>query len=177
MTRPARRRCRGERGVAGILVLSLTAVLALVGAVSATLAVVAVARQRAAAAADLSALAAAERSTLGPAAACDHARAVAGAAGARLLRCSVRGDVAEVVAEVRPPGRLGMLGAATARARAGSVSEAGSAAGGPSVAGAGGPLRAGHPLRDGRTTPPGQGGAQRAQPSSCSWEKEATTLT
>ena len=125
MSRRARRRCRGERGVAGILVLSLAAVLLLAGLGSGALAAVAVARQRAAAAADLSALAAAERAGRGPEAACARAMTVAGLAGARVVRCSVRGDVAEVVAEVRPPGRLGMLGTTTARARAGAAGRPG----------------------------------------------------
>ncbi len=125
MSRHPRRRCRGERGVAGILVLSLAAVLLLVGLVSAALAAVVVARQRAAAAADLSALAAAERAVLGSEAACARAVTIAGLAGARVVRCSVRGDVVEVVAEVRPLGRVGMLGTTTGRARAGSAGRPG----------------------------------------------------
>jgi secretion/DNA translocation related TadE-like protein len=97
----------------------LAGVLTLVGAGSASLAAVAVARQRAAAVADLSALAAAERALQGPAVACARAGRVAQLAGARLRSCTLTGDVADVVAEVRPPGRLGQLGAASARARAG----------------------------------------------------------
>ena len=113
------RRCSGESGAAAVLILALAGVLTLVGATSASLAAVAVARQRAAAVADLSALAAAERALLGQGAACARAGRVAQLAGARLRSCTLTGDVADVVAEVRPPGRLGQLGVATARARAG----------------------------------------------------------
>lgn len=117
--RQGARRCHGEAGVAAILILALAAVLTLVGAGSASLAAVAVARQRAASVADLSALAAAERALLGQAAACERAGRVAQLAGARLRSCTLTGDVADVVAEVRPPGPLGRLGTASARARAG----------------------------------------------------------
>jgi len=117
--RLVRHRCQGDAGVAALLVLSLSGVLTLVGAGSAALAAVAVARQRAAAAADLSALAAAERALLGRDVACHRAGEVAHLAGARVRTCSLGGDVAEVVTEVRPPGRLGLLGTASSRARAG----------------------------------------------------------
>ena len=116
MSRP-----RGEAGVALVLVLSLSSVLALVGALSASLAAVAVARQRAAAVADLAALGAAARALDGQAAACGRAERLAERDGGRILACTLVGDVAEVTAQVRPPGPLGRLGAATARARAGPV--------------------------------------------------------
>jgi secretion/DNA translocation related TadE-like protein len=109
----------GDAGVAGVLVLSLSCVLALVGALGANLAAVAVARQRAAAVADLAALAAAARVLDGPAAACARASRLAADSGGLLASCAVDGDVAVVVAEVRPAGPLGRLGAASARARAG----------------------------------------------------------
>ena len=112
-------RCRGQGGVAGVLVLSLAAVLGLLGAGSASLAAVAVARQRAASAADLAALAAAERALDGQQAACQRASSVARVAGAHVRTCSLTGDVADILAEVRPPGWLGRLGVAAARARAG----------------------------------------------------------
>lgn len=54
------------------------------------------ARHRAGGAADLAALAAADRAFEGRARACAAARRVAEAQGARLLRCAVRGDVADV---------------------------------------------------------------------------------
>jgi secretion/DNA translocation related TadE-like protein len=94
-------------------------VLALLGATGSALAAVAVARQRAAAVADLAALAAAQRALDGPAAACARAAQLAAADGARLLRCTLTGDVATVVAQVTPPGPIGRIGSATARARAG----------------------------------------------------------
>ena len=113
------RRARGDQGVATVLVLALAAVLALLGAGSTSLAAVAVARQRAASAADLSALAGAERVLDGQASACARARHIAGLVGAKLLTCSVTDDVVDLVVEVRPAGPLGLLGAAASRARAG----------------------------------------------------------
>lgn len=81
------------------------------------------ARHRAGGAADLAALAAADRALHGTGAACTAARRVAGAQGATLVRCSVRGEIADVTArvafgpyapEVRsragPPGPLGSPG-------------------------------------------------------------------
>lgn len=119
--RPSGSRCSGEDGVATVLVLSLAAVLVLFAAVAAALAAVAVARQRAASAADLSALAAAAVTLEGPDVACDRARRLAVLAGARVSSCSVEGDLVHVVAEVRPPGAIGRLGTASAQARAGPV--------------------------------------------------------
>ena len=114
MSRPV-----GERGVAGVLVLALASILALVGALSSSLAAVAVARQRAAGVADLAALAAAGRALDGSSVACDRAAALAGRNGGRLTSFPLDGEQAEVVAEVRPAGVLGGLGAASARASAG----------------------------------------------------------
>ena len=113
------RRAPGDQGVASVFVLALAAVLALLGAGSASLAGVAVARQRAASAADLSALAAAEGVLEGQSAACARARRVAALVGAELVTCSIAGDTVDLVVEVRPAGRLGRLGTASARARAG----------------------------------------------------------
>lgn len=109
----------GERGAAAVLVLSLAAVLALLGAVAAALGAVAVARHRAASAADLAALAAADRALDGVGPACAAAARASRAVSATLDSCRIVGDVAEVVVSVRPPGRLGDLGVARARARAG----------------------------------------------------------
>ncbi|WUS32118.1 hypothetical protein OG357_21180 [Streptomyces sp. NBC_01255] len=58
------------------------------------------ARHRAGGAADLAALAAADRALWGEAEACAVASRVAAAQGAELLRCAVRGDIAEVTATV-----------------------------------------------------------------------------
>lgn len=123
MTAASRRRCAGERGVGVVLVLAFAAVLALVGATASAVAAVAVARQRAAAVADLAALAGAQHAPHGAARACAWAGRVAAADAATLRGCRVRGDVVEVVAQVRPPGPLGRLGTATSRARAGPASQ------------------------------------------------------
>lgn len=113
---------RGDRGAGAALVLAVTALLLLVAATAATLVAVAVARQRAAAVADLAALAAAAHALDGPVAACVWAGRTSAADGGRLLTCVLDGDVADVTVEVRPPGPLGRLGAATSRARAGPAS-------------------------------------------------------
>ena len=109
----------GERGAATVLVLALAGVLALVAALSATVGAVAVARHRAASAADLAALAAADRALTGAAPACAAARRAAAAAHAVLETCSIDGDVADVVAAVRPAGALGSWGVARSHSRAG----------------------------------------------------------
>lgn len=110
---------RGDDGAAAVLVLCAALVLALAAGVLVTLSSVAVARQRAASAADLSALAAAQAALHGPAAACARADRLARDVGASVVSCRLDGDVARVVAEVRPTGPLGRLGAARAHARAG----------------------------------------------------------
>ena len=119
MTPRRARRCSGEAGVAGVLVLCLAVVVASCGAVLVSVAAVGLARHRAAGVADLAALAAAERALAGPGAACAAAARTAAAGAGRVLSCTVTGEVAHVVAEVRPPGWLGTLGAARSQARAG----------------------------------------------------------
>ncbi|MFE2376364.1 Rv3654c family TadE-like protein [Streptomyces sp. NPDC059398] len=59
------------------------------------------ARHRAGGAADLAALAAADRALQGQATACAAAVRVAGAQGARVVRCGVRDEIADVTAEAR----------------------------------------------------------------------------
>lgn len=108
-----------ERGAAAVLVLACAGVLVLLSLTAGAVAAVAVARQRAASVADLAALAAAGRALDGERAACARAGVVAALSGATVTSCRVDGDVAELVVQVRPPGRLGELGAATGRARAG----------------------------------------------------------
>ncbi len=103
------------------MVLGLAAVLLLCGAVATALAAVAVTRHRAASAADLSALAAAGAVLEGPEVACDRARTLAAQVGALVTHCRVDGDRVDVVAQVRPAGPLGHLGAASVRAAAGPV--------------------------------------------------------
>ena len=113
------RRCRGDAGMTAPIVLALAGLLALLGATASSVAAVGVARQRAAAVADLAALAAAQHALEGQQVACGWAQRVAHADAAAVRSCRLSADVAEVVAEVRPPGPLGRLGVATSRARAG----------------------------------------------------------
>jgi secretion/DNA translocation related TadE-like protein len=103
----------GSAAVYAVLLLVLVSAAAgLTVAAGAALAV----RHRAGAAADLAALATADHALEG-AAACRHAAAIAAANGARLVRCAISGEVADVLVEVRLPQRLG-LPAVHARARA-----------------------------------------------------------
>ena len=110
-----------EAGFATLVVLGLAGALLAFGGLLASLGAVAVARHRAAAAADLAALAAAGRLLEGAERACRVASAVARGQGATLLSCAWDGPTVTVVAEVRPPGHLGRLGAARSIARAGSA--------------------------------------------------------
>lgn len=109
----------GDRGAGAVLVLGMAALLTLVSATAASLIAVAVVRQRAAAVADLAALAAAQHALEGPSVACGWAGRITAADAGRLLSCRLAGDVADVTVEVRPSGPLGRLGAARSRARAG----------------------------------------------------------
>jgi secretion/DNA translocation related TadE-like protein len=106
-----------ESGFVTVAVAGLVLVLVAFGGVVATLGAVAVARHRAAAAADLAALAGAAHVLEGPARACRAARDVASAQAAVLSRCRLDGAVLTVEVAVR----LGALGAARSRARAGPV--------------------------------------------------------
>lgn len=110
---------RDDRGAGAVLVLCLAAVLTLVASTAAALVAVAVARQRAAAVADLAALAAAQHALEGAAVACGWAGRTTEADAGTLVGCRLDGDVADVTVQVRPPGPLGRMGAATSRARAG----------------------------------------------------------
>lgn len=114
----------GDDGAAAVLVLALAGLLVLLASVAVAVGAAGVARHRVAAAADLAALAAAGRAVDGTAAACSRAERVATAQRARLTSCRLVGDVADVTAQVRPPGPLGELGIATARARAGPADTA-----------------------------------------------------
>ncbi|MEW2128891.1 Rv3654c family TadE-like protein [Streptomyces sp. NPDC005435] len=93
-----RGRGRGDQGSATVWSLGAIAVLCVVfGAVLALGHAVAV-RHRAAGAADLAALAAADHWAEGDAAACARAERVATAQGARLVRCVLSGEVSDVSA-------------------------------------------------------------------------------
>lgn len=122
---PGRR--RGEDGSATVLVLALCGVLLLAGSLAGALGAVTVARHRAASAADLAALAGASAASRG-ADACAAAGRSAARADAQLVRCLRQGTDVAVEVSVRPPGAIGRLGPASARARAGP---SGGAAGTP----------------------------------------------
>jgi secretion/DNA translocation related TadE-like protein len=115
-------RSDGERGSASVWVVALATVLGVVGAAVVLVGVATVARHRATAAADLAALAAAQRAVTGDPDPCGTARRLAAANTAALTGCRADADgVVEVTVAV--PVRLGRLGLheATARARAGPV--------------------------------------------------------
>ncbi|MEV7402830.1 Rv3654c family TadE-like protein [Streptomyces sp. NPDC091267] len=89
-----------ERGLATVWVAVTTATLCTVFAVVLALGQVVVARHRAGGAADLAALAAADRALEGTTAACRAAQEVARAQGAEVVRCGVQGEIADVIARV-----------------------------------------------------------------------------
>ncbi|MGY1759966.1 Rv3654c family TadE-like protein [Geodermatophilus sp. SYSU D00805] len=117
-----RSRMSGERGSATVWVIALAGVLAAIGVAAVLVGAAVVGRHRATTAADLAALAGAERAVRGDPGACAVVGEVAGANGARLTACTV-GDGAVVEVAVAVPVRLGPLGVnrAGARARAGPV--------------------------------------------------------
>jgi len=109
----------GEEGSATVWVAVFAALLCGGFVVVLTFAAAVSARHRAGAAADLAALAAADRSIHGQDAACAAAQAIAAAQHTRLMSCQLRGDVVDVVAEASlSPLGLG-LPPARVRARAG----------------------------------------------------------
>lgn len=97
--RPGGEWIRGaDRGVATVWVAVTTVALCAVFALVLELGQAVTARHRAGGAADLAALAAADRALEGPEAACEAARRVALAQKAVLVRCTVHGEIADVVA-------------------------------------------------------------------------------
>ncbi len=95
----------------------MVAVLLSITGGSAYLGAAVVARHRAQAAADLAALAAAQRLAAGPATACGHAKAVAAEMRINITGCAVDDLDVVVTTEVRLP--VGGWGSARAAARAG----------------------------------------------------------
>jgi secretion/DNA translocation related TadE-like protein len=91
-------RCRDDRGSATIWAGGILSALCVVFAAVLAMGEAVVVRHRSAAAADLAALAAARHWPDGPAASCALADRVARAQRARLVRCEVTGEVADVVA-------------------------------------------------------------------------------
>ncbi|MFF8942592.1 Rv3654c family TadE-like protein [Streptomyces sp. NPDC014864] len=87
-----------DRGSATVWSVGAIAVLCAVFGVALALGQAVVTRHRAAGAADLAALAAADHWAEGTAAACARAEQVAGAQGTRLVRCAIVGDTSDVTA-------------------------------------------------------------------------------
>lgn len=113
------RRGAGERGAGGLWVVWTACLVWCVAVAAVMLGGAVAARHRAAAAADLAALAAAERATRGPVVACRAAAGVATRMDTRMASCTLDGLVAdvEVTARVTLPGGDGAV--TTVRARAG----------------------------------------------------------
>lgn len=116
-----RPRCRDDTGAATLWTVGAIAAVFVVVVAAILLATATVTRHRATSAADLAALAAAAHAESGEPAACARARWVIDRMHAGLVRCRLVGWDAYVELTVRPPGILGDLGRASARARAGPV--------------------------------------------------------
>lgn len=115
-----------DRGVATVWVAVTATVLCTVFALVLALGQAVAARHRAGGAADLAALAAADRALEGAVVACEAARRVALAQGGELARCAVDGEIADVTARAR----FGPY-APTVRARAGPAAPGPGAGTGP----------------------------------------------
>jgi secretion/DNA translocation related TadE-like protein len=108
-----------ERGSGTVLVLAVIAVVLTVLGGAMALGSTLIARHRAASAADLAALAAADRVLEGSVSACAAAAVIVAEHAAELVECRLAGDIVEVTVAVALPVTLQGLGPATARARAG----------------------------------------------------------
>lgn len=91
-----------DRGSATVWAVLIVALLCVSAGVLLAVGHALTARHRAGAAADLAALAAADHALDGRTAACAFADRVAAAQGARLLRCAVVGEVADLTVSVGP---------------------------------------------------------------------------
>ncbi len=120
-SRPSTRAGWGDEGAGTVLALGLVALLAVLVLAVAGVGTAVVARHRAAAAADLAALAGADRTAgRAPGAPCPAAAVVARRNGAALVSCVVAGDGSvSVRATCGLPGPWRRLGVAAAVARAG----------------------------------------------------------
>jgi secretion/DNA translocation related TadE-like protein len=105
---------RGDRGSATVWTAVVTVALCAAFAVVLGMGQAVVVRHQAGGAADLAALAAADHALEGQSPACAQARRVAAAQGAHLIRCVVRGEVADLIVEAR----FGLL-SSQVRSRAG----------------------------------------------------------
>jgi secretion/DNA translocation related TadE-like protein len=108
-----------DRGAATIWIVAVIAALLLFATGVLAIGTAAVTRHRAAGAADLAALAAADYAPDGEQAACGWAQWVADRMRVRLVSCELDGWDALVRTSADPPGPLARFGAATARAKAG----------------------------------------------------------
>ncbi|MPY39886.1 hypothetical protein FNH04_08125 [Streptomyces phyllanthi] len=151
-TRPCRTGSRGigrgsDRGSATVWTVGAVAVLCVLFGTLLVVGQAAVIRHRAAGAADLAALAAADHWMEGTDTACATAERVARAQDTRLVRCAIEGEISNVTAEA---GRGPF--SAEVRARAGP---AGPVAPGPAVPGPTGPVVPGHtgPVAPGPVAP------------------------
>jgi secretion/DNA translocation related TadE-like protein len=125
-----------ERGSAAVLVTVLAGVLVTVTAAAVVVAGMLVGHRRAAAAADLAAIAGAETlngpgPSAGPSSVCGRAGVVAQANGARLVSCDLAGRDVLVSAGVDVPGLFGQGWQVVGRARAGPPAGGLSVPGGP----------------------------------------------
>jgi secretion/DNA translocation related TadE-like protein len=127
-----------ESGVAAVWAASAVSVLMAVLLVGLDLGGAVAGRHRAAAAADLAALAAAGQAVHGPGPACDRARRIAEQMGARLVLCRLVGWDALVEVQVEVGTTLPGIGPAVGRARAGPAPAG--AAEAPGASGRAGPL-------------------------------------
>ncbi|MEU5657913.1 Rv3654c family TadE-like protein [Streptomyces sp. NPDC047737] len=96
-----RGRVTDDQGLATVWVAVTTATLCAVFGVVLALGQAVSARHQAGGAADLAALAAADRALRGTEAACGTASEVARAQGAEVVRCAIQGEIADVTARVR----------------------------------------------------------------------------
>ncbi|MFI7577428.1 Rv3654c family TadE-like protein [Micromonospora sp. NPDC049497] len=110
-----------DRGGATVLVLAFGLVLVLFGGFGGAVAAARLARQQAAVAADLGALAGAGRALEGPAVACGTAGEVVSANGARLVSCRLDGLDLVLTVDVTVAPLPGLSRAAEASARAGPI--------------------------------------------------------
>lgn len=109
----------GDAGNGTLFVLWVATLVWVVGIVLAVSAEAIVVRHRASAAADLAALAAADRALYGEAAACAAAQRVTDDMRAVLSACVLDGQTADVSTTVRPESHLFVTNGVTVRARAG----------------------------------------------------------
>ncbi|WP_261554494.1 Rv3654c family TadE-like protein [Frankia tisae] len=108
-----------DAGSATIWLLAVLFALLSLAGLAFTVAVIGASRQRAAAAADLAALAAAALPPVDEQSMCARAREISAANGARLLDCHVAADAVEIAVSVRLPAVVGVLPDLTVHARAG----------------------------------------------------------